>query len=270
MNLENICRKTIALVKEVGEYIDVEQKSFTKDQIRFKGKKDLVTHVDIEAEKQLVEGLRNILPEASFLTEEKTADDSDSNQESNNFHRWIIDPIDGTTNFVHNIPFYAISIALTTSDETKIGIVYNVSLQECFYTWEGGAAYLNDEEIHVSTVAKMTNSLIATGFPYESIKNMESYFNIFRHFVTHAQGIRRLGTAAVDLAYVACGRFEGFYELNLNPWDVAAGAYLVKNAGGRVTDFHGKGDFNFGKSILGSNGLIHDKMLRVVEKHYDV
>ena len=212
------------------------------------------------SEKKIVAGLEKIFPQAGFITEEKTINKIGEE------YNWIIDPLDGTTNFIHSIPCYAISIALMQNKTLVMGIVYEINLDECFYAWEKSKAYLNEKEIHVSKNVSLEHSLLATGFPYYNYSKMDEYIELFKHFMVHTRGLRRLGSAATDLAYVACGRFEGFYEYSLQSWDVAAGAFIVQQAGGKVVDFKGKNDFVFGKEIIASNAFIADEFLGAVMK----
>ncbi len=149
-----------------------------------------------------------------------------------------------------------------------LGVIYEINLDECFYAWEGSKAFLNGKEIHVSKAASLADSLIATGFPYYDYSKMENYMKLFNYFMKHTHGLRRLGSAATDLAYVACGRFDGFYEYSLQPWDVAAGAFIVKQAGGKVKDFNGNNNYIFGKEIVAGNGECFDEFLNTVKEHF--
>jgi myo-inositol-1(or 4)-monophosphatase len=208
--------------------------------------------VDKQSEERLVEGLSMILPGSGFIAEENPLLQSKE-------LTWIIDPLDGTTNFIHGVPVYSISIALMEGTELLLGVIYEINLKECFYTWKGSPSYLNGLEINVSVTDKVKDSLFATGFPYYDYGRLDPYLHFFRYLMENSHGLRRLGSAAADLAYVACGRFDGFYEYGLSPWDVAAGALIVKNAGGAVSDFNGKDDFIFGKEIIATNGRIYDE-----------
>jgi myo-inositol-1(or 4)-monophosphatase len=181
---------------------------------------------------------------------------------------WIIDPLDGTTNFIHGVPVYSISIALMEGPELILGVIYEINLKECFYTWKGSPSYLNGLEINVSVTDKVRDSLFATGFPYYDYGRLDPYLHFFRYLMENSHGLRRLGSAAADLAYVACGRFDGFYEYGLSPWDVAAGALIVKNAGGAVSDFNGKDDFIFGKEIIATNGSVFDDFFEAFTKNF--
>ena len=255
---EKICIEVTKLTKIVGHFILDQRKEFQASSIEKKGHNDLVSYVDKESEQMLVKRLREIFPEAGFITEENTS------VEKGLVYNWIIDPLDGTTNFIHGMPCFCISIALIKEQELVIGVVHELNLDECFYAWKNGGAYLNGEHIHVSSVEKLSDSLLATGFPYHDYSRMESYMQIFDYCMRHTHGLRRLGSAAADLAYVACGRFEGFYEYGLNAWDVAGGALLVKEAGGRVTDFKGGVDFIFGAEIVATNREIGNELLTVI------
>ena len=178
--------------------------------------------------------------------------------------RWIIDPLDGTTNFIHAVPAFSVSVALEKDGELLIGIVYEINLDECFYAWKNGGAYLNGKKISVTGGSSLKGSLIATGFPYKEFSQMDRFFFTLKFLFNKTHGVRRLGSAAVDLAYVACGRFDGFFEYNLNPWDVAGGGLIVREAGGKVTDFSGGQNFLFGKEIIACNPNIYGEFLDVV------
>jgi len=256
MNLESLTKQVVNLSKDVGQMIRDEVDKLTESDVEYKGIHNLVTYVDKKSENILITELKKLLPEAGFIAEE---DDKLARGERYN---WIVDPLDGTTNFIHKIPLYSISIALNDGDETVLGVVYEINLKECFYAWKGGPAFLDDREIHISQTEILDNSLIATGFPYFDYSCLDVYLRLFKDLMQSSRGVRRLGSAAVDLAYVAAGRFELFYEYGLNPWDVAAGALIVKQAGGLVTRFHGDADFIFGKEIVASNGKVHNEFLK--------
>lgn len=262
MELEQVLNKTIEIVKGVGGFIRQEGQNFDRDNIEKKGFNDLVSYVDKQAEEQLVKGLSKILPEVGFITEEGTGEDKGEE------YKWIIDPLDGTTNFLHGLPVFAVSVALIRGEELVMGVVYEINKDECFYAREGGKAYCNGKEIKVSPVPTLSESLLATGFPYYDFNLMQDYLAILNQFMESSHGLRRMGSAAVDLVYVACGRFEGFYEYNLNAWDVAGGAFIVQQAGGKITDFKGGNDYVFGREILASNGQIHQETLEVIQQHW--
>ncbi|MCY7410968.1 MAG: inositol monophosphatase [Chitinophagales bacterium] len=260
---EQICLQANEVAREAGKFIGNERIKFSADEVINKGQRDLVSYVDVTAEKMIVAGLKKILPDAGFLTEEKTID------EGNQKLRWIIDPLDGTTNFIHGVPAFSVSIALQQDDELLIGIVYEVNLDECFYAWKNGGAYCNGKKITVTKTNKILNALTATGFPYKEFPQEEQFFSALKYLFNHSHGVRRLGSAAIDLAYVACGRFDGFFEYNLNAWDIAGGALIVQEAGGTVTDFSGGNNFIFGKEILATNSIIHEEFLKVVANKFE-
>jgi myo-inositol-1(or 4)-monophosphatase len=261
MDLLKIEKDVINICDEVGDFIRKEGESFDLSRVEQKTSfNNLVSYVDKEAEKRLVEVLHKLVPKAGFITEEGTVE-----QSKNAEYNWIIDPLDGTTNFLHGLPIFAISIGLTRGDETILGVVYHIIRKEAFHAVEGEPAYCNNQIIKVSQVPTLSESLLATGFPYYHLSQRDSYLEIIKEFLDKSHGIRRLGSAAIDLAYVACGRLEGFFEYNLNPWDVAAGTLIVKQAGGVVTDFKGGKDFLFGKELCAGNGKMHAEMLQVIK-----
>jgi len=262
MDYQHICTEVCAIAREVGHFIKEERLKLTADAVEVKGENNFVTYVDKTAEKKIVEALSVIIPEAGFIAEENTSD------KKGEIYHWIIDPLDGTTNFIHGVPCYSVSIALMEKEEIVVGVVYEINLKECFYAYKGSKAWLNGNEISVSKAAKLNNSLVATGFPYYDYGRMDPYLNLFEEIMRSSHGLRRLGSAAVDLAYVACGRFEAFYEYGLNPWDVAAGVLIVKQAGGRVSDFRNTSNCIFGKEIVASNFSIHEEFLSIVKKYF--
>lgn len=261
--LEILCKNVCEQVKEVGKFIQSERIKFSAEQIEVKGKNDFVSYVDKTAERLLIEKLSLLVPQAGYIAEEGTS------TKRGDLYNWIIDPLDGTTNFIHGIPCYAISIALMKGKKIILGVVYEINLNECFYAWENSKAYLNETEINVSTTANLANSLLATGFPYYDYSKMDAYLELFRYYMKNTHGLRRLGSAATDLAYVACGRFDGFYEYGLQPWDVAAGAFIVQQAGGKVTDFKGSDDFIFGKEIITGNPLLFNEFLSSLQLYFN-
>ncbi len=264
MNLSLLERDVIELCEEVGDFMRKENEGFDLSKIEQKGSfSNLVSYVDKESEKRLVTRLSHLLPGSGFLAEEGTE------VAGSNDYRWIIDPLDGTTNYLHGLPLYAISIGLQRNENTILGIVYDVSHKECFHSIEGGAAYCNQKEIRISSITKLEESLLATGFPYYHSEKKEDYLEIIKIFLEKTHGIRRLGSAAIDLAYVACGRLEGFFEYNLKPWDVAGGAFLVQQAGGRVTDFSGGTNYLHGNELCAA-GKVHAQMLAVVREKWFV
>jgi len=263
MYLEKICEQVVSLTKNVGEFILSEKNNIKAKNIETKGLHDFVTYVDKKSEEQIVKRLSEILPEAGFIAEEGTA------TEKGEKYNWIIDPLDGTTNFIHGITPFAISIALMEDDKIIMGVVNELGLKECFYAWKGSPAYLNGEKIKVSENKTVDESLIATGFPYYDYKRIKPFMGSLEYFMQNSRGVRRLGSAATDLVYVACGRFEAFYEYSLSPWDVAAGAFIVQQAGGLVCDFKGEDNYIFGREIIASNSTIYNDFLMIVKQYMD-
>jgi myo-inositol-1(or 4)-monophosphatase len=255
INYKDICLKVCETAKEAGAFIRRHKGGMDEKSVELKSKHDLVTFVDKQSEAMIVEQLKDILPEAGFIAEEGT------DTHKGDKYNWIIDPLDGTTNFVHGICPFAVSIALMEDDRIVVGVVYEVGLDECFYAWEGDGAYLNGKRISVSSTDKIDDSLIATGFPMINYSRLEPFMEVLNYFILNTRGVRRLGAAAVDLAYLAAGRFDSFYEYNLKPWDVAAGAFIVQRAGGVVCDFKEGDDYIFGKEIVASNPFLHNTVI---------
>jgi len=262
MNYQKICAAAEEVVLQAGAFIRGEFGKVNRLTVEDKGLNQLVSYVDRTAEEKLVSGLRQILPESTFLTEEATilAENSDL--------QWIIDPLDGTTNFLHGLPTFAVSVALRQKEQIVVGIVYEVNQDECFSAWKGGGAWLNGDRIRVSSAEKVAQSLIATGFPVDNFTRLTPFLRTVSHFIQHSRGVRRVGSAATDLAYVACGRFDAFFEYNLNPWDVAAGILLVHEAGGAVSDFSGTDNYVFGRELLATNGNIQEESLAVIRQAF--
>lgn len=259
MDYKNICLQVCDIARKTGKYIKEERQN-VKLNIETKGDNDFVTHLDKASEKKIVTALQKLVPEAGFIAEEGTSN------KKGLVYNWIIDPIDGTTNFIHNLPPFAISIALRKENEMVIGVIYEAGLDECFYSWQGGPAYLNNQEIKVSQTRTVKDSLIATGFPYSDYSKMDAFLQSVRYFMENSHGLRRLGSAATDLAYVACGRFDSFYEYGLKPWDVAAGAFIVQQAGGRVCDFKGNSNYIFGGEIIATNAATYKEFNNIVQQ----
>ena len=261
--LADITPKIAAIARDAGAFLMQERAKFQRDAIEYKGLNNLVSYVDKETEKQLVAKLRDLLPEAGFITEEGTtgteADPSALN--------WIIDPLDGTANFIHNLPVFSVSIGLAQGKTPIAGVVHDPNRDECFSAWQGGGAYCNDQKISVSPAQTLGESLIATGFPYYSFEQMQPYLLILESLMQQTHGLRRMGSAAIDLAYVAAGRFDGFYEYNLNSWDMAAGVLLVREAGGTVTDFDNGNEFLFRGDVVAGCG-VHGELLQVIQKFW--
>ena len=256
----DLLKQVEELSREVGNFLKNERAGIQESDIEFKGRtNDLVSRADKEAEKQFVERLAQVLPEAGFIAEEGT-----SNKKGDRFN-WIIDPLDGTTNYLYRIPCYCTSVALMDGNEIVLGVIYDPERNECFSALKGNGAHLNGENISVSNQSDLSRSLIATGFPYDNRGRQREYLDILENVNQSTRGIRRLGSAALDLAYVACARFDAFYEYGLNPWDCAAGALIIKEAGGTVTDFKSGENYLFGKTILATNTRIHQEMMRFTQ-----
>jgi myo-inositol-1(or 4)-monophosphatase len=256
MNLEKLTFKVCDVARDLGCFLREEVSKLKTSDIQSKGLHNYVTYVDKESERRIVEQLSVLLPGSGFIAEENPL------LEPGEF-TWVVDPLDGTTNFIHGVPLYCISIGLMHHDETILGVIYEPNLKECFYTWKSAPAFLNNEIIRVSSTPTLQEGLFATGFPYYDYSRLDDYLLIFKYLLQNSRGARRLGTAAADLAYVACGRYDGFYEYGLSPWDVTAGGLLVKNAGGIVTDFRGTENYIFGKQMIAANNLLYTEFFKL-------
>ena len=228
--------------------------------IGYKGAIDLVTSVDRDSERKIVEIIQRNFPSHSILAEEETNVEGTQNE-----FRWIVDPLDGTTNFAHGYPQFCVSIALEQHGQVITGLVYDPLRRECFRAATGKGATLNGEPIATSAANQLDKALLATGFPYDHREHADYYLSYFRAFMTRCQGIRRGGSAALDLSYVACGRLDGFWEMKLKPWDTAAGALIVSEAGGKLSDFAGKPFTIWGDETLAANSSIHDEMVKIAK-----
>lgn len=261
MDLQKLTEQVVLLSREVAAFIRTESKRFTEAEVENKGLNNLVSYVDKQAEARFVAGLKELLPVAGFIAEEGTGVRAEG-------LNWVIDPLDGTTNFVHGVPCYCTSVALVQGGDVLLGVVLEVTRDECFAAWAGGGATLNGAPIRVSARGHLQESLLATGFPYDDFGFEAEYMDLLRELMHRTRGIRRLGSAAADLAYVACGRFEAFYEYGLNSWDVAAGVILVREAGGQVSGFRPSKDPVFDEEIVASNSAIHEELLEVIERSW--
>lgn len=259
MDKKEVCRKTVEIVKNTGKYISEKHNDRSDLSIEEKGKHDFVTEVDKTAELMLVEKLHELLPEAGFIAEEGTESKRGVR------YNWIIDPLDGTTNFIHGVYPFAISVALADGNEPIVGVILELGLDECFYAWKDGGAWKDQNPIEVSKRKTLNDSLIATGFPYTNFTYLDSFMDTMDWFMKNSQGLRRLGSAATDMAYVACGRYDGFYEYGLSSWDIAAGIIIVKEAGGKSSDFIGGENHLFGGELITSNSQTHDEFVRVIK-----
>ncbi len=262
MNYQNILSAASVIVKDAGHFIKEHFGKVRVDEVIIKEPNSLVSYVDKQAEKILVSGLTSIIPDAGFITEEETIA-----QNQNQNAVWIIDPLDGTTNFLHGLPYFAVSVALRVNGKMVIGMVYDVMADELYHAILGNGAYRNDTVIGVSQ-KPFTDALIATGFPYAHNDNIDANLEVFKYMLTHSRGIRRYGAAALDLCYVAAGKLQGYYEGRLNPWDVAAGGLIVQEAGGVVTDYNGGNTFNSGVQIIAASESVHKMMQKNISLHF--
>jgi myo-inositol-1(or 4)-monophosphatase len=260
IDLEKICRETEKISAVTAEFILTEAARFDISKTEKKGKNDFVSYVDKGSEKMLVERLSEVLPEAGFLTEEGTSTKKGAK------YCWVIDPLDGTTNFVHGLPLYAISIGLMEDNEPVAGVIHVVGGNEVYTGWKDGGAWLNGKRIKVSGAKTLADSLIATGLPYSDFGRLDEYMKLLSWLCMNTQGIRRMGSASIDIAYVACGRFEVFYEYGLHPWDIAAGIIILREAGGKISDFKGNERNLTGEEVVSSNGNVFPEILEIVSK----
>lgn len=245
---------------KAGEFL--RNKLDHRQRIAYKGVVNLVTDCDCRSQEIITTALKRSFPGHGILAEE----DEETKQTDSSGYRWLIDPLDGTTNFAHRLPIFCISIALEKAGKVILGLVYDPMRQEFFQAVRGQGAFLNGRPIRVSDTRLLNHSLLATGFPYDLRESCLNNLTHFENFLFRAQAIRRCGAAALDLCYVAWGRFDGFWELKLNPWDVAAGSLIVEEAGGMVSDFRGRKFILERREIVATNGFIHRAMLRVLKK----
>ncbi len=259
IDLEQITEQMKEIALQTGAFLENERKTFHREDVMEKHSHDYVSYVDKNAEKQIIEKLSAILPEAGFIAEEGSAGYSDEE------YCWVIDPLDGTTNFIHDNAPYCVSIALRNKQELLAGVVYEVCRKECFWAWKGSRAFLNGSPIHVSNVNALNQSFIALGFPYNAEKYRPVTRKIIDRLYGYVGGLRLQGAAAAELCYIAAGRFDGRIESNLGPWDIAAGALILMQAGGKVTDFSGQDTFYSGHEVLASNGYIHQELLDILK-----
>jgi myo-inositol-1(or 4)-monophosphatase len=237
-------------------------RKITSAHIRVKSKNDFLTYVDETSEKKIIEIIHKNFPDHEIFAEETGLKKQDSH------YRWIIDPLDGTKNYISGIPIFSISIALQYKNEIILGVVYDPVQNEMFHAEKNKGAFLNGNPIKVNSKTDLENSLLATGFPFKYKKYLPLYMDCFEDLFLHCTSIRRLGSAALDLAYVAAGRFEGFWELGLSPWDIAAGAIIIKEAGGTISDFWKNDHYLNNTFVVASNSLIHNQFLAVIQKYF--
>ena len=260
MNLSQTLIDTRAAVNLAASFIKREIIKVTAADIEEKELNSLVSHVDKGAERVLVEELTKTFPEAGFLTEEDTIEDSQKP------YMWIIDPLDGTTNSLMGVPHFAVSVALAYEGDLLIGVVHEINSGEQFYASKGGGAFLNENPIQVSQREEFRNILIATGFPYRNDYDTDILFMYIKEWLMNTRGVRRMGSAALDLAYVACGRFGAYYESMLNPWDVAAGTLIVREAGGKVSNYSGDESNYDGKETIAAAPQFYERVREVLNR----
>ena len=251
----------VKAARKAGAIINRASNDLDLIKVTAKGRSDFVTEVDRAAEDTIIDTLRTAYPQHAFLAEESGA--SAATAEPSEF-RWIIDPLDGTTNFIHGFPQYAVSIALEQRDQITQAVVYDPTRNELFTASRGRGAFLNDRRIRVSRRTQLRDSLIGTGFPFRQLEHLDDYVRMFKRITEETAGIRRPGAAALDLAYVAAGRLDGFWEMGLAPWDVAAGSLLITEAGGLVSDFQGTPAYLFKGNIVCGAPKVHEQLLRLV------
>ncbi|MFH1857054.1 MAG: inositol monophosphatase family protein [Candidatus Omnitrophota bacterium] len=254
-------KTAVDAAKEAGSFI--KRRLGKIREISFKGEINLVTDVDKKSEAIIMKRIKKDFPCHVFLAEE-SADTSAGNKAAD--YKWIIDPIDGTNNFAHSFPFFCVSIALEKNGKVVLGVVYDPIRDELFFAEENKGSYLNNKRINVSSNKNLKGSLLATGFSYNIKTIKDNNLGHFAAFVQKAQGIRRLGAAALDICYVACARLDGFWELDLHPWDTAAAYFILEQAGGKVTDFSARKYSPYYRDVVASNGLIHESMLKVIKE----
>lgn len=258
LDLENICIEVQQIARSAGSFLRDERRKFNRERVEEKSAHNYVSYVDKESERRLVEQLSALLPEAGFIAEEGSGSLTDEN------YCWVIDPLDGTSNYIHDIAPYCVSIALRNKEELLLGVVYEVCRDECFYAWKDSKAWLDGQEIHVTDIAILDKAFIALGFPYDSDRYRPVARKLVDRLYGFAGGTRLMGSAAAELCYVACGRFEARVEAYLGPWDVAAGGLILMQAGGKLTDFEGGDSWPSAEQVVASNGAIHDTILRLL------
>lgn len=259
VNYQQICEAVTLLAKKVGTWLCSERQQLAAVKMEAKGVHDYVTQFDKQSEMTIVAKLQELVPEAGFIAEEQTVTGL-----ADRFN-WIVDPLDGTTNFIHGLSPTAISIALKEYDEIVVGVVYEIWRDECFYAFKGGKAFMNGYPIHVTNCPNLNASILATGFPYSDFSVLTQFMKYMEWSMQHTQGLRRLGSAATDLVYVACGRCDGYFEYGMKPYDVAAGAFIIQKAGGVVSDFSGGNNWLFGREIVASGPALFPEFQQSVQ-----
>ena len=258
MNTDKILRTAKQAALDAGKLLIKHYGKLKTSEIGQKSRNDFVTVVDKLSEKLILKHIHKTFPDHAILAEESGVSPGDSTC-------WIIDPLDGTSNYIHRFPMFAVSIGVAHRGVLVAGVVYDPLHQEMFSAQTGKGAFLNGRRIRTSSVKRLTNALMATGIPFRARNRFGQYFKSLRVISMASAGIRRGGSAALDLAYVSCGRFDGFWEINLSPWDIAAGALLIQEAGGRISDVRGRPEHMKNGDVLASNGLIHNELKAVTK-----
>ena len=259
LQLEEMTLAVCQVAQRAGAYIAEERRKFQEERVERKHAHDYVSYVDKGSERLIVEALHELLPEAGFVTEEGLAAYHDEQ------YWWVVDPLDGTTNFIHQFPPYCVSIALCRGHEIQLGVVYEVTAGECYYAWQGGGAWQDGRRLHVSS-HPVGDALLCLQLPYNSDAYRPVIHRLIDSFYGRAASVRMMGSAAMALCYVAGGRLDGYVEKYIGQWDFMAGALIVSEAGGRVTDYDGQFDFTQGNSVVATNGVIHQDMLEEVKR----
>lgn len=259
LQLEEMTLAVCQVAQRAGAYIAEERRKFQEERVERKHAHDYVSYVDKGSERLIVEALHGLLPEAGFVTEEGLAAYHDEQ------YWWVVDPLDGTTNFIHQFPPYCVSIALCRGHEIQLGVVYEVTAGECYYAWQGGGAWQDGRRLHVSS-HPVGDALLCLQLPYNSDAYRPVIHRLIDSFYGRAASVRMMGSAAMALCYVAAGRLDGYVEKYIGQWDFMAGALIVSEAGGRVTDYDGQFDFTQGNSVVATNGVIHQDMLEEVKR----
>lgn len=258
MELNDLSKEIVEIAGEAGEFIRKESGVFDSKRVEKKGLHDFVSYVDKGSEEMLVEKLARLIPEAGFNVEEGTSSKKGIR------YCWVIDPLDGTTNFLHGVHPYSVSIALKENNEIVAGVVHEAGGNETFVAWKDGGTWLNGQRVKVSRAKHLPDSLVATGFPYKDFNRLPQYLKCLEFFMKNSQGVRRMGSASIDLAYLACGKFDAFFEYGLNPWDITAGTLLIREAGGKVSDFSGIEHNITGSEIVAANNLVYSEFLEII------
>ena len=258
-NKSNYIVTAVKAARTAGAFILENLGKISNDDIDIKQTSDFVTYVDKESEELIINTIQNVFPGHHFLAEESIKDNAGHE------YRWIIDPLDGTTNFIHSYPAFCVSIALEHNNEIILGVIFDPQKNELFTAEKGKGAFLNDHPIKISTITDMSSCLVTTGFPFKLKEMMDPYLKLFKNILFRVSDIRRAGSAALDLAHLACGRCEAFFEIGLSPWDIAAGVIMIKEAGGIVTDFGGGTDYMTTGNIVAGAPAIHPEILKEVK-----